>query len=272
MKLFVKTYPKDFPWLKLAMISVEKLSQEPVHWTIVGDSGNRSDIVKVVSQTPAKSVRIFEIQEHWNEVSRAQGYLAQQWVKMNAHRVMGNDLFWNWDSDVIATKPFSSKNFMGKSEKPIYWFSQFNAIMSGADRPAHEGRIFLIREIFGMNGFPANYMKALVPFEFMRCMPIPLYGNLLSQCSKSVEWDRSLSVLQSGDHRFSEFNIIGNAFHILFPEAFEWRNAESQGPTWSGGYVEGGVGSGQFQDHAIISQCWSWGGVPAHIQKFVDNL
>lgn len=279
LKLFVKTYIKDYPWLKLAMTSVNKLCEEDVSWTVVGDTGSRGELEKVVAQASQASgnkkivSRIVEAQEHWPEASSiVGGYLSQQWIKMNSHRVMDNSLYWNWDSDVIAIKPFSSKTFLGKSGRPIYWISQFNSIMDGADRPAHEARISLIKEIFGLNSIPQDYMRSKVPFEYMRSMPVPLYGNLLEQCSRTSEWKRSFDTLKNGDHRFSEFNIIGNAFSLLFPEAFEWRNAESQGPTWSGGYVEGGVGSGAFQEHAMISQCWSWGGIPAHIQAFVDSL
>lgn len=278
LHLFSKTWLNDYPWLKLAMTSVIKLCQEDIFWTIVGDPGSKQEIEKVVVQAMQGgkkeiAVRIMEYQEVWPEASSiGNGYLSQQWIKMNSHMAMGDGLYWNWDSDVIATKPFSSQTFTGKSGKPIYWISQFNSIMNGADRPAHEGRIALMKEIFGLNAIPSNYMKSEIPFEYMRCMPVALYGGLLRACSSRVEWNRCFNILRSGDHRFSEFNVIGNAFHTLFPEAFEWRNAESQGPTWSGGYVEGGVGSGQFQDHAMISQCWSWGNVPPHIEKFVNEL
>lgn len=278
LTLATKTWLNDYPWLKLAIKSVLKLSTEAVDWTIVGDAGSKHDIEAVVLQAVQEAkgalrYKIVEVPEHWPEATGiGNGYLAQQWVKMNLHRVMGDDFFFNWDSDVIAAKPFSSQSFMGKSGKPIYWISQFNSIMNGADRPAHEGRIDLLKTIFGLNSIPRDYMGSEVTFEYMRCMPIPLYGGLLKQCSERAEWKRSFDVLKSGDHRFSEFNVIGRAFHVLFPEAFEWRNAEAQGPTWSGGYVEGGVGSGCFQEHAMISQCWSWGNVPPHIQAFVDGL
>lgn len=278
LTLFTKTYKNDYPWLKLAIKSVLKLSTEAVDWTIVGDAGSRGELEAVVLQAVQESkgalkYRLVDVPEHWPEaLAIGNGYLAQQWVKMNAHRVMDQDLFWNWDSDVIATKPFSSKTFLGTSGKPIYWISQFNSLMGGADQGAHEGRIDLLKTIFGLNSIPRDYIGSQVNFEYMRCMPIPLYGGLLRQCSELAEWKRSFDVLKSGDHRFSEFNVIGRAFHMLFPEAFEWKNPESQGPSWSGGYVEGGVGSGQFQEHAFISQCWSWGSVPPHIQKFVDEL
>lgn len=278
IRLFSKTWVNDYPWLKLAIKSVLKLSTEVVDWTIVGDAGSKHDIEAVVLQGVQESkgalrYKIVDVPEHWPEaLAIGNGYLAQQWVKMNAHRVMGDDLFWNWDSDVIATKPFSSKTFLGGSGKPVYWISQFNSIMNGADRPAHESRIELLKTIFGLNSIPKDYMGSEVTFEYMRCMPIPLYGGLLRQCAERAEWKRSFDILKSGDHRFSEFNVIGRAFHVLFPEAFEWRNAEAQAPTWSGGYVEGGVGSGCFQEHAYVTQFWSWSGVTKQAEDFVNSL
>lgn len=276
MKLFSKTWRNDYAWLKLAMKSVLKLSTEPIDWTIVGDEGSKDDLEKIVLQalqetkfSESKGHGIFsyktaEALKYWPEIaSISNGYLAQQWVKMMAHRVMGNSQFWNWDSDVIAIKPFSSQTFMGKSGRPIHWFSQFNSLMNGSDRPAHEARIQMMREVFHMEH---------IAHEWMRCMPIPMHGEILSHAAQSPEWSRSFDMMKRGDHRFSEFNVIGQFAHLYFPDTFEWKNAESSGPTWSGGYVQGGVGSGQFQEHAIVAQGWSWGGIPQHIESFVNNL
>lgn len=269
LTLFTKTYINDYPWLKLAMISVSKLCTEDVHWTIVGDAGSRSDLEKVAvqaSQASNKSVstRIVEVQEHWPECSAiTNAYLAQQWIKMNAHRVMDDKLFLNWDSDVIAIKPFTSQTFVGKSGRPVYWFSQFNSIMTGSDRSAHEQRMQMMREIFDIKK---------ISFEWMRCMPIWLHGQILNHASSQPEWSKAFDMIKNNDHRISEFNIIGQFCHLYYPDAFEWRNAENAAPTWSGGYVEGGSGSGSFQDHAIIAQGWSYGGIPDHVQKFVNNL
>lgn len=269
LRLFSKSWINDYPWLKLAIKSVLKLSTEPVDWTIVGDAGSRHDIEAVVLQAvqEAKGMlkyKIVEVPDLWPEASAiGNGYLSQQWVKMNAHMIMGDDLFWNWDSDVIACRPFSSQTFIGKSGRPIHWFSQFNSIMSGADRGAHEARIAMMKEVLQLPE---------ISFEWMRCMPIPMYGQILRNGSSRREWKKSFEMLRAGDHRFSEFNIIGQFSHLYFPDAYEWKNAEAQGPTWSGGYVEGGVGSGFIQDHACIMQAWSWGGIPPHVQSFVDGL
>lgn len=269
LTLFSKTWINDYPWLKLAIKSVIKMCKEDVDWTIVCDSGQKNEVEKVVLQAVQESkgvlkYKIVEVLDFWPEAAHiGNGYLSQQWIKMNAHKVMGDGLFWNWDSDVIAIKPFTSRTFIGKSERPIYWFSQFNSLMSGNDRPAHEARIAMMKEVLGLQE---------IPFEWMRCMPIPMYGAILRNGGNRKEWHKSFDMMRAGDHRFSEFNVIGAFSHMFFPDAYEWRNAEAQGPTWSSGYVEGGVGSGAFQEHGIVCQAWSWGGIPPHIQTFVDNL
>lgn len=269
VRLFTKTWINDYPWLKLAIKSVLKLSTEAVDWTIVGDAGSKHDLEAVVLQAVQETkgalrYKIVEVPELWPDaLSIGNGYLSQQWVKMNAHRAINEGYFLNWDSDVIAIRPFSSQTFTSKCGRPIYWFSQFNALMSGADRPAHEQRMQMMCEVLQI---------PRVSFEWMRCMPIWLNGQILSHASNQPEWNRSFEMLKRGDHRFSEFNVIGQFCHLYYTDAFEWKNAESAPPTWAGGYVEGGVGSGAFQDHAIVAQGWSWNGVPPHIQEFVDNL
>lgn len=102
--------------------------------------------------------------------------------------------------------------------------------------------------------------------------PYPMYGEILKNGAMRREWDRSFQMMRNGDGRFSEFNVIGQFSHLYFPDAYEWKNAEANGPTWSGGYVPGGEGSGAFQEHASIAQCWSWGAIPNHVKEFVDNL
>lgn len=271
LKLFTKSYVNDFGWLKLAIKSVIKLCKEPVEWAIVVEDGESKTFKPFLEQAIQECgnkpivIGVTEVSQAFPEAKAIQsGYLRQQWVKMNAHKVMGGDLFWNWDSDVIAIRPFDSNTFKNAHGKPIYWFSQINHLMAGgADQAAHEGRRHLTEICLDYHH---------VCFEFMRCMPVPLVGSILAHVSDKAEWEKAYKILVSGDQRFSEFNVMGQYFHLYFPEVFDWRNAENNAPTWSGGYVEGGVGSGAFQEHAIIAQCWSWGGIPAHITEFVNGL
>jgi len=265
VKLFSKTYEKDYGWLKLAMKSVLKMCIDPVDWTVVGDRGSRPHLEAIAAQATQETGRnftchLFEAQEHWSECVTMNGYYSQQWIKMNAHKVMGNDVFWNWDCDVIAVKPFHQKTFIGKSGRPVHWISQFNALFNHRDHPSHVQRIEAMRDIIG---FPEP------SFEYMRCMPIPMFGQILKCGSERKEWQKSFQYCQRGDQRFSEFNIIGMFAHMFFPDAFEWKNAETEPPTWAGGYVEH---ERCFQAHATVCQSWSHGGIVPHIEEFVNNL
>lgn len=269
INLFTKTWINDYSWLKLSMKSVLKLCKDPVHWTIVGDHGSTNDIEAIVSQAvketnSALAYKIIEAPTLWPEcVYIGNGYLAQQWMKMNAHRAMGDKIFWNWDCDVIAAKPFSMESFCGKSGRPIYWFSQFNSIINGPYRAAHEARMAMMKEILNINE---------VSLEYMRCMPIPMNGQILKSGSERHVWVNSFEMMKRGDSRFSEFNVIGLFSHLHFPDAYEWRNAETSGPMWNCGYIEDGKGTVVFQDHALICQFWSWSGVTQQAIDFVNGL
>lgn len=261
MKLFVKTWQNDFQWFKQAMISVIKTCKEPVEWSICIDDGTKNDFGKVLVQVTQETFKpvnahVYETSQMWPESMYIQnGYLRQQWIKMNAHKVMGNDLFWIWDSDLIAQRPFSSEDFMDKGGKPIYWFTQFNSILGGTDDNAHLGRIQMIKDIYGIPE---------VPFEWMRCIPIPQIGGILRHAAGTSYWSKAHQMLCAGDARFSEFNVIGQFCHQYFPDAFDWRNTHN----YPGKTFSGPLGDKNF----IVSQQWSWGGASEAATEFVKNL
>ena len=265
MKLFTKSWKNDYPWLKLALKSASKLCRDPIHWTIVVDQGEKTGVQKVISQAMQEAKTsfdyvVYELQEFWPEVNGINGYYAQQWIKMNAHMVMGDGIFFNWDSDVIAVRPFSEKDFYGKSERPIFWISQFNHLLQHGNHEVHRARINVMREVCSVPE---------VGFEYMRCMPIPMNGAILRSASSRQEWSKSLNAIKNTRGGFSEFNIIGLFSHLYFPDAYEWRNADTQGPAWAGGWDQNG---NCFQEHALISQRYSWGGMEKHIEDFVNAL
>lgn len=259
LRLFTKTYIDDLPWLQKATKSVDHFcTDDEIEWVIVGDEATRAriynDIVLYGTLQKTKH-RMYDVGNLWPEALQIpQGYMAQQWVKMHAHRAYPKGLFWSWDSDVIATKPFSYKDFMGPSGRPIYWFSQFNALIQGGDKDVHERRRQVMKEIFGMNE---------ISFEWMRCMPIPMIGEILEHGSHRNEWKKSYEMMKQNRQGFSEFNVIGQFAHLYFPDAFEWRNTFNYPSTWSGPI-----------DHesAFINQSWSYGGITEAIHQFINAL
>lgn len=271
LKLFTKTWKNDLPWIDLAFKSVSHFCKEPVDWVVAIEPSDIPELNEAIirlrlwNHNHQIGFRMINSDELWPETRGMDGYFAQQWIKMNAHKVIGSESYWNWDSDVIAQKPFSSTDFLGKSGRPVYWFSHFNTLMAGngADNPAHNQRRAVMKQIFRFED---------ISFEFMRCMPILLNGGILEHGSRNRIWNESLDKIIRSDRSFSEFNIYGQFAHFFFPDCYEWKNAEAQGPTWSGGYKEGGHGSGDLDGISIITQCHSWSGIPDHIRNYVNGL
>lgn len=261
ISLFVKTWKNDFQWLKQAMISVQKTCKEDVKWGICVDDGTKETFKQVLVQVEQESKRplsahTVETAELWPEALHIQsGYLRQQWIKMNAHMLMGDGRFWIWDSDLIAQRPFDSNDFCGFGGKPIYWFTQFNAMMGGSDDNAHRMRMQMMKDIYGLPE---------ITFEWMRCIPIPQIGGVLRHASGTSYWKKAYQMVCSNDQRFSEFNVIGQFCHLYFIDAFDWRNTHN----YPGKTFSGGMGDRNF----IVSQGFSWSGCPENVTKFVESL
>lgn len=258
LRLFTKTYSKDLPWLELAMISVARHCTDPVDWTIVCDRGELNELMATVAKVKSRMgmtipMGVMEVQSRWPDAAElGPGYIQQQWVKMNAHRVMGNDYFLNWDSDVVALRGFSAASFKNKTDKPIMWFTPFNNLIQGGDARIHKLRQDYIKNIF---------LLPEAPFEWMRCMPLWMNGEILRVGSERPEWERVRTLMKS--HMvdgLSEFNLIGQLSSMFFPDAYEWKNTDNAGPTWSGPLDS---------ETAIVHQAWSWGGVRRDVHDLV---
>lgn len=251
MKLFTKTYFKDLAWFELAISSVMRRCQEPVEWTVICDNGEKNRVKDVFDRANNRlnskfQLSLFDVNDKWPEAaSMGSGYIQQQWVKMTANRVMGNDYFLNWDSDVIALRPFNSTVFKNAMMKPILWFTPFNDLIQGGDQAVHEARRSYIQNIFQIQE---------APFEWMRCMPLWMNGGILRVCEERPEWNRTLNLLRSGQvHGMSEFNLIGQMSNTFFPDAYDYKNTQNSFPTWSGPIDS---------QTAIVHQAWSWGSIP----------
>lgn len=264
MRLFTKTFAKDVAWLELAIISVLRNTRSEIDWTIVCDRGERGLFERIISETqrfkrqdaPSITIHSIEIQDHWKDAEGlGSGYIQQQWVKMNAHRVMGNDYFLNWDSDVIALRNFTSKSFMNAMDKPILWFTPFNDLINGGDAEVHRMRQAYIKNVFKIPE---------APFEWMRCMPIWLNGEILRVASERPEWNRTNILIRANElNGLSEFNLIGQFSHTFFPDAYDYKNTQNSCPTW-GGPIDSTT--------AIVHQSWSYGGISEQVKAFVYGL
>lgn len=260
--LFCKTWLNDYAWLKQALISVGKTCLEDVHWTIVCDDGEKYACRLVIDQAQQELGEpilhsLIETSEFWPESMKIQqGYLRQQWIKMAAHRVMGKDWFIFWDSDTIAKRAWNRTDVFGLNGKPIYWMSTLSS-MRGSDESANHAiqqRVNIVKEIFSLPS---------LNFEWMRCMPIVMWGDILFHGEQSAYWKTSYEMMVRLDNRMSEFNVMGQFASMYFLDAFEWRNTQNFHNTFGG----------PLEDHrSFVTQSWSWGGCSQQIVDYVKSL
>lgn len=253
--LFTKSYNKDAEWLYLAIRSLRHFCKNPIRWIVVTERQHKDVISGSIRKGEEENTLLREIFPIKLEIVEdvypeamdiASPYMRQQWIKMNSWKSIGNDVAWNWDSDVIATQEFSRDSLLGPSGRPIYWFTPFNDMMGGSDDNAHRVRMQFLKEVFHVEH---------VSFEWMRCMPIPMNGALLRHASSTPIWNDCRNKLKAGDMRMSEFNIMGQFAHFYFPDAFEWRN------------------TGQYKEHfKFCQQFWSYGGIPPNVREGIERL
>ncbi len=253
LPLFTKSYVNDLGWLKLAIQSVCKMAMEPVTWHIAIEDAHLADLNAALSQVPALqgscvTIHPVGLNSLWPEAYEiGNGYLRQQWIKMNAHKAVGTGLFWNWDSDLIAVKKISQASFMGQGGRPVYWFTNLNSIIDPANQSVYVGRANVLKGLFGMSE---------ISFEWMRCLPIPGYGEILRLAAERPQWATCFGLCKTGEPHFSEFNIIGQFSHLYFPDSYEWRNTQNY-QTWG---------------DQLVKQFWSYSGVTQQAQDIVDAL
>lgn len=257
LTFITKTYVHDVPWLQLSIKTVLRFCRCPFEWHIIADSTAYDPTHHAIDEEMKLRSRddaIFKVyltKEIWPEcLKMSSGYHAQQWVKMTAHRVIGTSTAWNIDSDVCFMRDFSEVD-LSPSSKPILWISHYNDIWS-----QQYDNAFRVRREFQKQLFKIPE----ITMEFMRCMPIILNGGLLAQGESTSIWKRSYDAIMASNHAFSEFNVIGQFALLYFPDLFDWRNAELEGPTFGGGTTP------------LISQKWSYGGIDDAYRLHIATL
>ena len=224
MVFLTKTCSKDLQWLNLSVKTAHHYAKEPLDWYVVGDNDCMVELVALSKLYPGITWHLSPVQDRWPELMSMGGYYAQQGVKLLAHRFVDTGYFLVVDSDLLFQKPFTSASFIGE-HKPIYWYSDFNVVATGdrVNQMAHWGRRDLLTNLFN---------RADINYEMMRCLPIWLNSEVLRKLESSSMWPRIMQLMAESNPAFSEFNIYGSYAYFYFPSFYDWRNAETQGPTF----------------------------------------
>ena len=205
--IFIRTYPKDYPWLEYCLKSIGKFC-----------SGFRKVWIISPSEVPEKiaaSLGAFipvDVQVKVMNDETPDGYLAQQITKLYADTITDYqaDYILHVDSDVIITRPITPQTFFAGNGKLRWLYTPYTEILTPW-QPIME-----------------KFMGAKVEFEFMRRFPMMfprwLYPRLREFCHGKHGVVLCDYIRMQPRSAFSEFNALGCYAWEHQHDKFEWVN------------------------------------------------
>lgn len=204
--IFVKTFPRDYDWLRYCLRSIDKFT-----------TGFRKIVVVAPDMAIPQSCRKME----WiGEADKEPGYLHQQVSKLYADEKSDADYILFMDSDCIFTRPVTPSNFI-REGKVIWGHKEFRD---------DERRVWAPVLSKWMNEPATRSFMTGHPFVFPRW----LFESLR-------EYSRTMHKQELGDYvmgqadpknmcSFSEFNCAGAWAYKYAKDKFTWENRDHEPP------------------------------------------
>lgn len=237
--IFIRTYPKDYPWLKHCLASIDKFC-----------TGFRKIWIVSPEDAPVgKDGSI--IWKAMNDESE-DGYLAQQITKLYADVITGYepDYILHIDSDTLFTRPVTPVDFFhptgfsteGKLQRKLIWYYTPYEKTKTPWKPITE-----------------KFLGEHVANEFMRRLPMMmpkfLYAKMREFCFALHHRIISEYVRTQPYREFSEFNALGAFAFSRHHDEFHWVNTE-----------EGTIPA------PFARQFYSWGGITDEVKKEIEQI
>lgn len=180
--IFVKSYRRDFKWLKFALQSI---SRNVTGYNKLILAIPKDDAYLFVSEFPVLPPRtdVRFVNEYGN------GYMYQQWCKINAHTYSDAHYILFGDSDCIFTRPINLQDYI-RDGRPEILYTSWDKVGDAIcwKKPTEE------------------IMGEEVPFEFMRRNNLIYHRDTLIHLNEDFQ---NLERTIMNATRFSEFNLIG---------------------------------------------------------------
>lgn len=184
--IFIKTWKNDLRWLHYCLKSIERYGSGFEDVVVVTDSDCLDETIEI-----AKTARV-ESAEKWPN-----GYIHQQWVKLNVDSYVNTELVLFVDSDCIFFREFSPESFI-QDGRPILLKTRYTEL--GADPVS----VVALK----WKQITQAYVRWNVEWEYMRKMPMMFHVDSVTAVRKFVPYfERRLRKIEK--HEFSEFNVIG---------------------------------------------------------------
>jgi hypothetical protein len=210
--IFIKSYAKDFPWLKNCLRSISERC-----------SGFRRTIILVpMLDLPAISTwgLTREVIVGVSEPA-GKGYDIQQCYKMEADKYTDAELIMFFDSDLYAVKDINPK-ILNVDGKPTIYMTKWEKL---TDKEEKKGAT-MWREVM------EHIMKQSIPCEFMRRHPFVYPRWLLKSFRDYIEREFKFSIWEyfvGGKCKYplSEFNLLGAFAWVFYKSKFNFVDTDS---------------------------------------------
>lgn len=180
--IFIKSYYKDFKWLRYSIKSIAKFATGFNKVIILIPRTDLNDFNRLVEIPNGLNIEIHLLDEYGNR------YLYQQWCKMNAHNYSKAEYIMFIDSDCIFYKPIDISKLVENKSKILY--TDYSKVGDAICWKAPT----------------ENFMNEPQQYEFMRRNGLIYLRSSLETIHSLVP---NLQDIIMNSERFSEFNAIG---------------------------------------------------------------
>ena len=222
--IFIKTWSGDIPWLKYCLQSIKLYGSGFEEVVIVADESCVQDVYPI-----ADGARVIPVGDWTN------GYIQQQWVKLNADQYTDADQILFVDSDCVFHTPFTPESYM-RDGKPILLKTDYQLLGSSIVWQA----------------ITSDFVGWYVDYEYMRRLPWMYKRSSLQNFRKTyLKLYNHLYGME--DRSFSEFNVLG-----AYIDRFEKDQY----------YISD---TSVWMSESVAEQFWSWGGITPEIQTRINQ-
>jgi len=223
--IFIKTWISDLEWLRYCLSSIKKHAQGFDEIVVVSDAS----CYGLVRRLTQKNVKVYHTPD-WDN-----GYIQQQWVKLNADKYTDSEYILFVDSDCVFKTEFNPESCF-KDDKPILMKTRY--------------------AILGADGIwqpiTSQFVGWEVEYEYMRRLPW-LYrrDSLINFRTRFPQLENHLRTIQTKE--FSEFNALGA--YIDKYEQHKYFITDTE----------------QWMPESVAQQFWSWGGLTPEIKETIKG-
>jgi hypothetical protein len=201
--IFIKTYPKDYPWLEYCLRSIVKFASGFRRVIVISPDTNFGFEIP-------RGIEVQLVQD------REPGYLWQQAVKLRADAYTDADEILFMDSDCIFTEQVSPETFK-RGDKVLWMMTPWSEV---TDQNAREQWLPSMTRFLGH--VPAYEFMRRHPFLFPRW----LFDELRKFCDFMHGMDLDKYIMNSG--AFSEFNSAGGYAFSAHNDKFVWMDTSKE--------------------------------------------